>query len=1278
VFVGRTRELGELRQSAEEARAGGGRLVLLLGEPGIGKTRTASELTTYARLHGFQVLWGRCHEGGGAPAYWPWVQVIRAYLHDRDSAALRSEMGSGAPDIAQVVSEVRERLPDLPPPPALDAEQARFRLFDSITTFLKNAAGRQPLVLVLDDLHSADTPSLLLLQFLARAMEVARLLVVGTYRDLELGREHPLFQALGDLAREPVTRRIALHGLSEQDVGRYIEMTAGMTPPGPLVAVVHAETEGNPFFLGEVVQLLVAEGGLEGADARADWKPSVPQGVREVLGRRFGRLSAECNQVLAVASVVGREFALDVLEPVTGLAGDRLLERLDEAIAARVVVKVPDARGRFRFSHALVRETLYEELSTAQRVRLHRGIGEALEAIHGVRPERHLAALAYHFSQAADAANAEQAITYARRAGARAVTLLAYEEGARLYGTALEMLAVYRPTAELERGELLLELGEAQRRAGDIERAKEAFREAAALAKRLATPELLAHAALAYAGPAFVWQHDEAVPPLLEEVLASLGEPDGALRALVMARLATALYFAGSRDRCESLSARAVEMARRVGDPATLAHALHSRHVAVWGPRSLEERLAIATEIVTLAETIGDKEQVGRGRHLRIADLLELGEVAAAYREMEVQSRLADEMRQPLFHWHRAIYRTMRALLEGRFEEAERLAQETLAIGQRASPDAMETFAGQVFPQWREQGRLAEAEVSAAAFAAQQPRDPSWRVALGIIYLETGREADARREFEALAADDFAGIREDAVWLLVMSALCEICSGLRDAGRAATLYRMLSPYAARNVVAGAGVAYWGSLSFFLGLLATTMARWAEAARHFEAALEMNARMGAAPRVAHTQFAYARMLLEKALALKLRTQGVATADLKTSIDAVASTVQRERLDLTADAAPDGTVTVLFTDIEGYTAMTERLGDLRAQDVLRAHGAIVRQQVAAHGGREVKSQGDGFMIVFASARRAILCAIAVQRTIAGYSAAHPEEPIRVRIGLHTGEVIREAEDFFGKNVILAARIASEASGGEILVSSVSKELTESAGDLPFGDGRAVELKGLLGVRQVFDVRWAGTPAPERREVREARNVFRCEGEYWTLVFEGTVCRLRDAKGLHHIACLLRHPDEPFEARVLVAGPGGPAGASPVIELVGGEVPLPGLGDAGAMLDAKAKAAYRRRLEELREEREEADRFNDPARAARAREEIEFLTEQLAAAVGLGGRDRKAASAAERARLTVTKRIKDAVARIRESHLALGDHLAARIKTGYLCVYKPDAALPVSWEL
>src|SRR5206468_1190921 len=289
-----------------------------------------------------------------------------------------------------------------------------------------------------------------------------------------------------------------------------------------------------------------------------------------------------------------------------------------------------------------------------------------------------------------------------------------------------------------------------------------------------------------------------------------------------------------------------------------------------------------------------------------------------------------------------------------------------------------------------------------------------------------------------------------------------------------------------------------------------------------------------------------------------------------------------------AAPDGTVTILFTDIEGYTAMTERLGDLRAQEVLRAHNAIIREQVTAHGGFEVKSQGDGFMVAFSSARRAILCAIAMQR--------------------------------------------------------------ESAGDIPFGEGRPVKLKGLAGVRQVFEVGWAGSAAAERQAAvaPEARNVFRCEGEYWTLGFDGKLCRVHDAKGLHDIAQLLRHPGEQFEARVLVAAGAGGGVESPVIELTGDD--LRGmLGDAGPLLDARAKATYRRGLKELREELEETERFHDARRAARARAEMEALT-------ALAG-------------LTVTKRIKDAVGRIRESHPALGAHLAARVKTGSLCFYDPD---------
>jgi predicted ATPase len=262
VFVGRHREMAGLKVALEDALSGQGRLVTLVGEPGIGKTRTAQELAAYAETLGAQVLWGWCYENEGAPPFWPWVQPIRSYVQQRDAVQLRSEMGPGAADITEVVSEVRGKLPSLEPPPALQPDQARFRLFDSITTFLKNAAQSQPLMLVLDDLHWADKPSLLLLQFLARQLAESRLLVVGCYRDLELSRQHPLSETLAQLSRLPVFRRGLLLGISQEGAGQFIEMTAGIRPSPQLVETIYAHTEGNPFFLKEMTRLLLEQGEL--------------------------------------------------------------------------------------------------------------------------------------------------------------------------------------------------------------------------------------------------------------------------------------------------------------------------------------------------------------------------------------------------------------------------------------------------------------------------------------------------------------------------------------------------------------------------------------------------------------------------------------------------------------------------------------------------------------------------------------------------------------------------------------------------------------------------------------------------------------------------------------------------------------------------------------------------------------------------------------------------------------------------------------------------------
>ena len=323
IFVGRQHEMDTLRTTLADALSGQGRLVMLGGEPGIGKTRTAQELSTIAPQQGGRVLWGRCHTEHGAPPYWPWTQILRAYVRDCELAQVRADLGRGAAAIAEIVPDVQERLPDLRSLPRIeDPEQARFRLFDAITSFFLHASYRQPVVLILDNLHWADRPSLLLLEFVAREIAAARLLVLGTYRDVELSRQHPLFHTLGELTREPPFRRLMLGGLRREDIGKFIELATDLTPPQPIVEAVYRQTEGNPLFMTEVVRLLVREGMLTQEGLRKFYmlpgavrglSIRIPDGVREVIGNRLNRLSAQCNRILTMAAVVGREFKLEEL-----------------------------------------------------------------------------------------------------------------------------------------------------------------------------------------------------------------------------------------------------------------------------------------------------------------------------------------------------------------------------------------------------------------------------------------------------------------------------------------------------------------------------------------------------------------------------------------------------------------------------------------------------------------------------------------------------------------------------------------------------------------------------------------------------------------------------------------------------------------------------------------------------------------------------------------------------------------------------------------------------
>ena len=336
-FVGRQAEVGELLSGLQDALAGRGALFLIAGEPGIGKSRLAEELVVRARARGARVLVGRCWEAGGAPAYWPWVQSLRSYVGEVDPEDLREELGMGAAELVQLLPELRERLAELPQPPSLDPETARFRLFDAVTGFLRRAAARRPLVLVLDDLHAADEPSLLLLQFVARSLTDSHLLVLAAYRDVDPNPCEPLVTMVAELTRERTTRRIALAGLGARDIDEFISVTTGFTPPAAVVATIHAQTEGNALFVDEVTRLLIAENALDDDPVGV----GIPQGIRDVIGRRMRRLSESCRETLVTASVLGREFSIGALAQMTGLEPREALEQLDEALAARAVSEVP-------------------------------------------------------------------------------------------------------------------------------------------------------------------------------------------------------------------------------------------------------------------------------------------------------------------------------------------------------------------------------------------------------------------------------------------------------------------------------------------------------------------------------------------------------------------------------------------------------------------------------------------------------------------------------------------------------------------------------------------------------------------------------------------------------------------------------------------------------------------------------------------------------------------------------------------------------------------------
>jgi class 3 adenylate cyclase len=1082
VFVGRERELDRLRKAFDEAFSGRGSMVMLVGEPGIGKTRAAQELETYARMRGAQVLWGRAHESSGAPAYWPWMQVGNNYASSNDLTLLIPDMQEKGPELVRLFPWLRQGLNVGEPEQLADPEAAQFRLFDAYATFVRAISNRAPLLIALDDLHWADKPSLLLLEYVARELARLRVLIVCTYRDTDLSRTHPLSEALAVLNREAGFQRVVLRGLSREEVAGYINAVANLTPKPELLDRIFEETEGNPFFLSEVVNLLTQEGKL--TESVSDI--AVPDGVREALGRRLDRISEEANELLQVAAVVGREFPYDTLTLLGERNDDALLRLIEEALEARVIEEMGQP-GRYRFTHALMQETLLDELSTTRRVRIHGQVGEALERRWGARADERATRLAVHFVEAAMVSprHAARAVHYAKLAAQQAEAQFAWDVAARHYEHCLALVSEAEDALGEDEAALLTALGICSRNDGEWRAGWRSLMRAISIYRERGDAANMAHVTL------------EALlidaPParqlaLIQDALAVLGDGDPSLEARLLGCL-TSPEFAALVDKETGRAAeqRAAALADAHGLEDVKAQLLVNDASRSFGLAEFERSAALYGQGYELFARLGRPNEAAKSLWFGATSFLVAGRLDEGKEATEQTFAYAREHRIRWFENNSAAYLAGLMVARCDFTGFEALAEERAGDVGYPIP-LLKAWRAQVAGDHERALNLLPDPAVAGGFPMYLSHILGARAR---VMLNAGRVEEARQEFtrlrevpQATSSVSELDYLDEALPHLADDAFIEAAEKLLHRGHTAATPALYDPIAAmctdrifadivlhRGSVDEAAEHYQRSLAWCererlpieAGRCLQGLAEVSECRGERAEALQLLDRAAAL-----FQQHGARLYLDRVIARKLDLQGIASSDIHTSIDAVAASVQRERPEISVHPAPDGTVTIMFSDIEGSTAIADRLGDKRFMEVLREHNAIIRKQVKSHGGFEVKSEGDGFMVAFQSAGKALACATAIQKVLAERNES-AEEPVKVRMGLHAGEVIKEGEDFFGRNVIMAARVASQAHGGEILASSVLKALVEGS-DVSWGEKRTVPLKGLSGEHEIWAVNWS----------------------------------------------------------------------------------------------------------------------------------------------------------------------------------------------------------------
>lgn len=824
-FFGRARELQTLAEMLDEALRGGGRLVTVAGDAGIGKTRLCEELAALARGEGVEVAWAACWDATAVPALWAPRQLF-----------------------GQIGIDFEDSTGDLDDPGA-----ARVEFFDEIGRALRSAARSRPLMLVVDDAQWADPSTLLLLVHLAPLVRSMAVLVVATVRD-----SVDTAPAVTDLLRR--ASRIRLTGLSSDDVRGLVEDFTDESPTARTVEALWRLTAGNPLFATELARRLRDEGGVDQL-LRAE-TVALPSTVRAVLEVKLRELPAACTRLLHIAAVNGREVALELLASVASQPAGDVLTDIDAALAARVLE--PYGVGRFAFTHPLLRAALLDELGFAARVRIHQLIGDALE----LADEPDVAALAFHHLHAAPAGSASKAIRYAARAADAAMAALAYEDSARLYEHALEVVELDKST---ERIALLLGAAAAHAARGTVPAARLALVEAAALARRHGRAADLAAAALGMAGSGFeVVLFDDEQVALLEEALAVVGDDEPATRSRLSARLSVALSLTGQDDRRAVLADEAVDLAARSGDDRALAHALAARCDIHAGPADVARRLDDSGRIVAIATASRESAAELLGRRLRIVAAFEAGDFNLVDRDVRAFAQIAERLGQPRYLWYVSLWRAARLAMRGRLAQQSAVLAEAEELGRRASSRNVEILAlAQRWFVWLETG---EVETAAAQFEVMLPEAALAELGVQMVPTVALHRIVAGRPDEAVAvldaaADDLRAASQDSEWLPMVVQVAEACSRLGGHDIATWAYDALSPFGDRYAVEGIGAYVHGPVHRHLGLLGVLLDRRDDATRHFEAALAALRRAGA-------DLLVARTLLDRGSALTERDSLVA--------------------------------------------------------------------------------------------------------------------------------------------------------------------------------------------------------------------------------------------------------------------------------------------------------------------------------------------------------------------------------------------------------------------